>query len=516
MAYAQPNDIQPAQPAQQQGPINAGGALGAGIGGATKTAANTPGQNTPAQPSAQLSAYINANQPQTQALAGTVANQVGGQVQAAGNAIQPAVNTYTGQQYTVPTDATVNQQVATAPSQLTPQQTGTYQTELGAAANAPNSANTFETTPAYTDLAGNIQSAVTQANLWNSGNNPANLSTALQPFESPTATQGDTTLDALLLSGNPQAYGTIESAVAPAANLQSQLTAGTTQADQSLQNAIAQDTATTAAAQAAPQTYANNLTSYLTNAVNQATQGDQAANAQILSDLQNNTPTPTDLSTLGVTPEQWTQLSSDMAGAAAANVPISLQNYLTQSTPTAGAAGATGPGVYTPSNEASAQQYADIAALQSILGANAPTEPITSATANQAGTAPSLASLDQFNYANADKAAANNATVAGLEAQANAYASEIAQANDSWAGTQHFAGMNADQFNQYVNSLNGGIADINAQIQAILGQSPGYLQSPGVANTAGSPGIAQQVQGYIPGISEIGSAVGDIGSFLGI
>ena len=496
MAYVDPNAESPQVPATtaQQAPISAGGAGAAGV---TKTSAAAPGQNVPAQPSAQLSAYLGANQPQATQFAGQIAAPLAAQTQAAGAAIQPAVNTYTGNLYTVPTNAELNQQVATAPSTLTPEQTAAYQTELGAAAKVPNSASTFETTAPYQSLAQSVQEAVNQANLWNSGNSVANLTTALAPYETPAATTGDRTLDALLVSQTPGAYGQITQAVAPAATLQDQLTAGTTAADQALQAAISQDVGATAAAQAAPQTYASNLTSYLQNAVNTATQGDTAQNAQILSDLVANTPTQADLNILGVTPDQWAALSSDMAAASAAGMPINLSQYLTQ----------TAPNV-TAANVATPTQYADVAALQSILGGNAPVEPITATTAGEAGTAPTAAAMNQFNLKSAEGQAKLGPLIKQGQAlqQAGAYANSQYQYN-------HFGGQSPDEFNSYIAGLNSQIAAVNAKIKELSAQYPDLVGAQGVSQ---NPSVDSGASDYMPVITELGSVAGDISSFLGI
>lgn len=507
MAFVNPASATPATPEEKnQAPIAAGGA---GVGGSAKASAATPGQNVPAQPSAQLSAYLSANQPQAQAFAGNIANTVGGQISAAGNAINPAVNTYTGQLYTVPTDATVNNTVATAPSTLTPEQTATYQTELGAAQNVPNSANTFESTAPYQGLASNVQNAVQQANLWNSGNNVANLSTALAPFESANATQGGRTLDSLLISQNPGAYNQIRQAVAPAAQLQGQLQSGTDTANTALRNAIQQDVATTTAAQAAPQTYASNLTSYLQNAVDTATQGNTTQNAQILADLQHNTPTQADLQTLGVTPEQWTQLSGYMSAASAVHAPITLSDYLTQ-TPT----NTTAQNIATPT------QYADVAALQNLLGANAPTTPINATTANEAGTAPTVGSGNQFNLPLAEA----NAQFQPLLSQAKAIENAGKEANAQYQ-INHFGGQSPDQFNQYIASLNAKLKNINAKIAALGKQYPQFGLQNGVVVPGGGGPSAGEIGGTIAApwlspsigiVNPIRSVIGDIGGWLGL
>ena len=454
MAYVPPDEqITPAPPDKQQAqnaPVAAGGS---GVAGTSKASAATAGQNVPAQPSAQLSAYLGANQPQTQALAGNVAQTVGGQVQDAGNAIQPAVNAYTGNIYSVPTDTAVNQTVETAPSTLTPAEQATYKAELGAAQNVPNSANTFETTKPYQDVTQGIQKAVGQANLWNQGNNVPALQTALAPFESQAATQGDRTLDALLLSQSPGAYSQIQNAVAPAANLQGQLDTGTQQANAALQSAIAQNQAVTPIAQGAAQTYATNLAQYLKSAIDEATAGDKTQSAKILSDLAANTPSEDDMAILGVTPDQWTALSSKIQESASFGTPVTLSNYLTQTDPN-----------ITPAQAATPTQYSDVAMLQSLLGANAPVMPIDQATADQSGKLPSLASLDKFDFPGAQKAAQE---VPSLEAAGqkikdtqNYYIQQYL-----YDGT-HFGGQTQSQMNYMLTDLSNQLAQINAKIAA--------------------------------------------------
>ena len=412
MAFAapDPNEETPGQGVPQAGqPVSAGGA---GLGGSSKAAA-TPGQNVPAQPSAQLSSYLGANQPQAAALGQNVATTVGNQVNAAGSSIQPAVDIYTGQQYTVPTDAATNAAVASSPSSLTQAQQQSFENELGASAAAPNSADTFEASAPYQTLNTGIQNAVEQANLWNAGNNVADLSTALQPYEGSQATTGDTTLDSLLLSQSPGAYGQIQSAVAPASTLQSQLNAGATQADASLQNAIAQDTAATGAATGAAQNYATGLTNYLNQAVttNQAAQtAQESANSTIYADAQSGNLTAADAQAMGIpaanatafakaydnynaTNDAATFLRMNPGGgfAPVSDVPqLSLGSYLTQ--------GAAGPTIDAAS-VATPQNYSDVAALQALLGQNSNVNlPINASTANLAGTGLGQNASDTYNF----------------------------------------------------------------------------------------------------------------------
>ena len=392
------------QPGQQQqnpqAPISAGGA---GLGG-PKPSASTPGQNVPAQPSAQLSAYLGANQPQAEQFGQKIASDLSGQVNAAGQAIQPAVSNFTSNIYSVPTDAALNAKVASSPSSLTPEEKTAYQTQLGAAAKAPNSANTFETTQPYQDVTAGIQKAVEQQNLWNRGNDLASISTALSPYAGQQATSGDKTLDSILLSQTPAAYSQIQQAIAPASGFQSQLDAGTTQANDALRNAIAENTKTTNMATGAAGNYASNLSDYLNNLVTQ-TQGKAnaqiAQNGPIYSDYNSGNLTPEDAQAMGIAPEQAAAFAAAFnninnainAENSIANSrvrrtsisyadptglhPLDFSPYLTQAGPV--------PEI-NPANVASQQNYADIAALQELLGNNYNVNlPINSTTADQAG-----------------------------------------------------------------------------------------------------------------------------------
>lgn len=427
MAFATPkeNEVLPGKLGPTPGQISTGGAGGAGggTGGAAKSSA-TPGQNVPAQPSAQLSAYLGANQPQAEAFAGNVANTLGGQMAEAGNAINPAVNTYTGNLYSNPSDTALNEKVAKSPSSLTAEQRAAYKEQLGAAGKSPNVAGTFETTAPYQDITSKINKSVQQADLWNSGNDVGNLSTALAPFEGANATAGGKTLDALLLSRTPGAYSQIQGAIAPAAGLRGQLDAGTTQANKALQDAVATNAATTGAAQTSAQSYAKNLTDYLNQATTTAQDkqnAQRAAGGQAFTNYNANNLSAADAVALGIDQNQADAFATDFnalnpAIIAAFNAnrsmarhgvgtgenikPINLSSYLTQGVP--------GPDA-TPANVASAQDYSDIAALQEMLGTQAPTLPIGADTANQAGTG-----LNQATGSTLDRAGFNAALLPSI------------------------------------------------------------------------------------------------------
>jgi hypothetical protein len=489
MAYVQQDQIIPgANPQGLNAPVAAGGAGAAAK--STKPAASTPGVNVPAQPSAQLSAYLSANQPQASNLAGNIATSIGNDVNATAGAIQPAVNTYTGNLYSVPTDQGVNQAVTSSPSSLTPEQQATYKEQLGASAKAPNSANTFETTQPYQDLTSSIQKSVEQANLWNAGNDVSKISPVLQPFEGPQTTPGDTTLDALLLSQTPEAVSKLQAATAPVANLQTQLDTGAAQANTALQNAIAQDTATTNAVTNAGNAYVQNLTAYLNGAVSKAQDEAAKGNATILTDLQNQTLTPAEQATLGVTNDQWGTLKEQLTlaqtpqtvqsgglrqySAQTPTVPIDLTQYLTQQNPNA---------AITATNTATAKDYADLAALQSMMGTAAPGNvPINTANASQAGTAPK--GLSTLDYTSATETAKQTANMEKSAEQA--YVDALQNGSD----VKH-AALVAQ--NVAINQATAGIATAGvagAVGGGVLGAGMAGAASAAAADSAISGGIA--------------------------
>ena len=431
----------------QSAPVSSGGA---GVGGPTKAAA-TPGVNVPAQPSAQLSAYLQANQPQSSNLAGQIAGNLSGNINAVQNAITPAVDIYTGQLNNVQDNPNLDALVSASPSQATapipampgPNNTeipaqanpdiAAFQDELNASANAPSSTAIFETTQPYANLTSQIQNDVEQANLWGQGNNPASLSTALTPYEGNAATSGDITLDSLLLSQNPEAYSQIQSAIAPTGNLQGQLNTGAATADQSLQSAIANDQASTAAAQGAGQTYATNLANYLSEQVS-ANQGAEnagtSANQQIANDATSGNLTAADAQSLGIPAAQATDFATaydqlnpaitaenTLAGSPTRalygtnqDLPtLNLAQYLTQA--------GSGPTI-TAANVATPQNYSDIAAIQQLFGSDAPTLPISSATANQASLGNTALPTNSYDLTGLSGAAAPELAAAqSLESQ---------------------------------------------------------------------------------------------------
>ena len=510
MAFVNPNDenANPITPAPiSAGPVSAGGQGGAGQKGVSPAAA-TPGINVPQAPSAALSNYLAANVNQANNFGGQVANTLGQQTAAAGNAINPAVNTYTGALTNVAPNTTINNEVQNAPSTLSAADQAAYQQELSAAGNAPNSANTFESSAGYAGLVPAIQNAVTQEGLWNSGNNVANLQTAVQPFEAPNASSGVSALDSLLLSQTPGAYNQIQNAVAPAGNLQNQLSAATTGADTSLQNAIQNDQAATTGAQNAATTFGSNLTNQLNTQTAAAQAAANGANTQAVTDLQAGNVTAADAAALGLTPAQATALNQQYAATTAditkagLGSPITLQDFLNQA----------GAGTITQQNIATPEDYANVAAINALLGSAAPSTPLTAATANQAGTAPT--NIGTLNLGGAQNALSIGDQIAQLQQDAEAKQAYGTYLMGQW-NANHFGGQNADQMNSYINSsVNAPIAADNAKIKALAGETltgTGNVSAPG-----GLPVNWQNVGNFVANnAGNIGTALGDIGSTIG-
>jgi hypothetical protein len=351
MAYAtptnDPNAVNPGTPGTQQ-PVQTGGAGGAGAVGA-KAAPAVAGVNTPLKPSVSLSDYLANNQGQTNQLAGTIANNLTQQGTAAQNAINGAVNTYTQGVAPITSDQNLISQITSSPSAVAanPTEAQEFNAQYNAGTNAPSVANTFESSVPYQSLSQQVQTAVNNAALWNQGNNISNIQTAVQPLETnPTA--GNTTLDSLLLAQTPGAYNQIQAAAAPIAALPTALTTGASTADQALQSAIATDTATGQATQSAVNQFVTNLNAQLAQGVITQQQAENAYNNAVSSLQGGLSPLQADL-----------QQAEAQAGITIANPLSQYENMKALSE------------VPTAADTATAQNYADVSALQQLLGNSA-------------------------------------------------------------------------------------------------------------------------------------------------
>ncbi len=238
-----PND--PNNPNNVPGAVNQPGAqvnqpatTGGGAGPVTATGAgNVTGQvvgtANPSQPFQNISSYLAANAPQSQALAGQVAGTVAAPITEAQQGITGAAGQFTESVNKGYTPA--NQDLTTAVSENpayvvaeNPENATNFQALLNNKYTGPTD---FTQQPGYADLQAKIAQAQGAAA---NTQNEAGIQTLLQGVEGPT-TAGINKLDSLLLNMNPENLKTIQAAGAPASGLLPALNQTTAE-----QNALAQ------------------------------------------------------------------------------------------------------------------------------------------------------------------------------------------------------------------------------------------------------------------------------------
>jgi hypothetical protein len=505
----QPND--PNSPTQPGQPVQTGGSGGAGSASGAQAQAGTPSspvqQNVnPSQSSSfnDVSAYLNANQQGGNQLGNQVAQNVTNQYNttksgidtSANSAIQSANSGY------VPENTQLIQQVASNPTQAA-NDTGTvnsFQAQLNDQYTGPSN---------YADLGtqqGNIATAQQYGNLINTPGGANVLTNQVENQLNPgQSSQGINTLDTLLLTGNPNATQAVQTAAQPyntlgdylntqAGNVNNAITAGQTGAAQTSQdalnaftgangtltnlntginNTVATDLSQAQAQQAALQADLSNLYGGVAqNATPSTLQGFGVGNSTPWYNTQNYTVgnlSPQDLQALGMTQDQWNALQSGLTqagtsqystvgnfGAGSPTEQIALNQYLTQQDPTKAITAGT---VATP------QQYQEMAAINQLLGSQAPTqtEAINPGLASLAGTYNPATNLNTFDY---NSALTNAQQVAAAERAAAA-----TKANDlnTQADTEHAAGQHGGMFSSFDNFLNSIKAPV-ANPALFLGQ----------------------------------------------
>ena len=343
-------------------PPQTGGSAGAGSG-ASKAGGEPSSQGTSTQfgsSSSKLGDYLTANAPQIGAQAQTVANGLNTQYGQVSGDINNAANQF-GQQvsqgYAAPNQDLVNQAVSN-PTQFaaTPSNVSGFQGQLNDTYSGPTS---YESTTPYGNIQGEVNSAVQNAGLLNT---QAGLQNYLGQTSGGNQTQASNTLDALLLSGNPDAQKTVQTAANQFNQLTPQFQNSVTNADQSVQ--AAQQDAQNAAAYAQQQAgnttnqFNTQLQNELSGAQNAATtynQQQQAAYNQL---------TPI---------QQWLNAYQGNSNVNIGNNP--LTQYLNQ----------TPVNAPTLAGVATSPQYQEAAALQQLLGTGYQS-PLDQTAASQAGT----------------------------------------------------------------------------------------------------------------------------------
>ncbi len=314
------------------------GAKGAPTGAATNTAA--------AQPFTNLNAYLTANAPQVQNQANTIAGNLTsqyGQTQNDINAGTSAFNQQVAGGYAAP-NAQVVQQAAADPTNFaqTPSNVAAFQGQLNDQYTGP--AN-FEGTSGYAGLNKEVNSNVANANQLNT---IPGIQTFLQGTEK-NPTQGENTLDAVLLNQSPNAIKQVQAAAAPFSQLPDYLSGNVTAADQGVTNAQAQ---AKQAAQFANSTFlgpggvAPTFQNALTNAVPAAQAQQNAYNSTVAQNASALNPMNTALNSF-----------EERSGVTGLDNPLSA--YLNQKALT---------GAPSLATVATSPQYAEDAALAKLLG----------------------------------------------------------------------------------------------------------------------------------------------------
>jgi len=398
-----PNQQDPNQQNQQQGigqpnlqaPPMTSSAPGAGPGASTGKGVATP-QSAPAQPFQNLSAYLNANQPQVQQQANQIAGNLNNQYGQTTSAINQGKADFGNQVqagYAAP-NTDVTNAAAANPTDFAkdPNNVKAFQSLYNDQYTGPTD---FESTGAYGNLSGQVSKAASDAALL--GTN-AGIQNYFQT-QNPNATKGGNVLDSVLLQGTPEAYTTIQNAAKPFGTLQDYLTGATTEADQGVTNAqqTAQQTAQglqnqyTGAGGFIP-TFE---TGFNTN-LNQARTTAQDKTVQEVNDFKAGNATPQELADLGTSPTDMANLKAIQDSLMKDyKAPFDTNGYINNTAPEVG---------ITPSNFATQADYQRAAALSQLTGQDL-SSVLNQTNIGQAGTAPNI--LSNFNSAGATGAAQN-------------------------------------------------------------------------------------------------------------
>lgn len=443
--------------APQQGavaPVGGGGAVhlapssglsGAGGGGGAAGAPPAPGAG--ASPAggqfASLNQYLGANQGQATPLAGKITGQIGQQyntLSGQNDSTLGGINSQIAANATPTQDAT-NATIAKESANPTsfasdPNNVASFQGLLNASYAGPASA---EGQSSFTDQQTALNNAIATGQT--NTTTAAGRENLLSQNEA-TPTTGVTALNSSILSQDPNALGSVENAYKPFNNLLTNLSTGASAADKQIATQQANATAANQAASGA----ITNQTGALNTAVNGQLANANTTNSNYVNDYNNiignlgagGTLTAPEISELGMTPDQYSALQSQMNlantsqymtapnfGAASATSQINNDPYLTQE---------AAPAAVTANQVATPQQFQTLMALMSLNGGQLPTGAVLDPTAAaQAGTyvAPTLNTA--FNY----NAALQNAT--STEQQERADALTQAQGLSANALAQHNA-----------------------------------------------------------------------------
>lgn len=359
-------------PLSQQAPITS-----APNASSAKGATGQPSNTGPSQPFTNLSSYLTANAPQIQAEGQQIAgglNQQYGQVTGAVDQAGTNFNSQVSAGYT-PLNQGVLDTFSSNPTTVAndPTQASAFKGMYGDSYTGPTS---FESTPDYLNLSGQVQSAVTNAqNL----QTPAGIQGYFSA-SSPTYTQGMGTLDAALLQGNPDVVSNIQAAATPFQNLPGYLSSAVTNNNAAVQAATQQAQAAKAAAQGAMGTattgFSDAISAKQAAAMKQA-QDYNTAVQKYQADIATDIPQANSLKSL------MSQYGATWNGPA-----------LPYLDPNAFKAPDVNNNLPTASSVASSDDYATAQALSALSG-GATTLPIDQSTASQAGSWKAPGAVDE-------------------------------------------------------------------------------------------------------------------------
>lgn len=394
-------------PAKEAPPTQSGGSVGDEGAGGTGSATGSPTQF--GSSASKLGDYLSANAPQIGQQANQVAGKFNDQYSQLNQGITNAANQFNQQVqggYTAPNQNIVNQAVSN-PSQFTatPENIKAFQAQYNDQYTGPQNIQSFQP---YSQIQGDVQNAVQQGNLLQ---NQEGLASYLQG-NSKNPTRASSTLDSLLLSGNPEAQKKIQDAGKQFNNLTGQLETTKNTANQSVQDAqkAAQDAATYAQGQ-----FGNAVTGFntgLNNKLTQATTGNNSYNSQVDA-LRSQLQSGNLVGAPGVDPKLINFLQTQIDPWYANNTGINRDqfNYLPA------LASNINPQQPTLGSVASPEDYAFLQALNQ-LGGNPVQSPLDVTQASQAGTYtnPTLSNLDNKKVAQEmlDSLTASTGTTNGI------------------------------------------------------------------------------------------------------
>jgi len=347
-------------------PQGAGGSVGAGGAGPKAGSAPSTGSSTQFGSSAsKLGDYLSANAPQITQQAGNIASGLNNQYGQVNQDITNAANQFQSQVqggYAAPNKDIVNQ-ATTNPTGFV-SNTDNINAFKAQYNNQYKGPQNFEGTDQYGNIQGEVNSAVQNAQLLQS---PAGLQSYLAGH-SKNPTRASTTLDQLLLNGNPEAQATVKNAAKQFNNLTGTFGDTVSKSNQSAQEAqkAAQESQAYARGQFDP--YVQNFGNQITQGAQTAEQQRQAYNNSLNNFYNSAVPVEQQIN-------QWAGMLPGGTG--------SIQDLIAPIISANNAGEVINP--ITAQNFSTPEQYAQAQAIQQLLGGTGQL-PIDQSTANQAGT----------------------------------------------------------------------------------------------------------------------------------